>query len=297
MTIAACYVSPEGVVLGADSTTTYFTADGPHYYNHAQKIFELGEDGTLGVVTWGLGGLHLISHRTLFAHLADDLAANPPADVQDAATRWADLFWSVYSDPNSGIAAAIAQFRTLDAKPAYDSATPNPAGRTADEESVFRQLSLHLVAGFCIAGHVLPDRVPTAFEVIFTPQLNAAPTPVLKVPGYWFWGAPNMIQRMFFACDDQFKDTILASGKWTGTRAELDALALSQSLSHPTIPIREAIDFVHSCIYGTIKALKFSFQSQICGGPIELAVITTDRRYRWVRHKPWDAAINEGDLS
>jgi hypothetical protein len=63
-----------------------------------------------------------------------------------------------------------------------------------------------------------------------------------------------------------------------------------------TIPIREAIDFIHACIYSTIKALKFSSLSQICGGPIELAAITTDRSFRWVRHKQWDAAIREDDI-
>ena len=54
------------------------------------------------------------------------------------------------------------------------------------------------------------------------------------------------------------------------------------------------IDFVHACIASTIKAMKFSNLAQICGGPIEIAVITTDRRFRWVRHKEWDAAISEG---
>jgi hypothetical protein len=61
------------------------------------------------------------------------------------------------------------------------------------------------------------------------------------------------------------------------------------------LPIRDAVDFVHACIYSTIKALKFSNFSQICGGPIEIATITTDRQFRWVRHKPWDAALTEGD--
>jgi hypothetical protein len=62
------------------------------------------------------------------------------------------------------------------------------------------------------------------------------------------------------------------------------------------LPIREAIDFVHACVSSTIKAMKFSTSlAQICGGPIEIAVITTDRRFRWVRHKDWDVAIAEGD--
>jgi hypothetical protein len=56
VTIAACYVSPKGIVLGADSTTTYTVTGGAHYLNHSQKLFEIGKDGTLGIVTWGLGG-------------------------------------------------------------------------------------------------------------------------------------------------------------------------------------------------------------------------------------------------
>jgi hypothetical protein len=28
-----------------------------------------------------------------------------------------------------------------------------------------------------------------------------------------------------------------------------------------------------------------------CGGPIEIAVISTDRRFRWVRHKNFGAAL------
>jgi hypothetical protein len=47
MTIAVCYLSPEGFVVGSDSTTTYGSSHGPHYFNHAQKIFEIGENSSL----------------------------------------------------------------------------------------------------------------------------------------------------------------------------------------------------------------------------------------------------------
>jgi len=48
---------------------------------------------------------------------------------------------------------------------------------------------------------------------------------------------------------------------------------------------------------GTInKAMKFSHMAPVCGGPVEIAVITTDRKFRWVRHKKFDAAIGEGGL-
>jgi hypothetical protein len=87
----------------------------------------------------------------------------------------------------------------------------------------------------------------------------------------------------------------MASQQWTGTRAELDTLVSKHALGHPMLPIRDAIDFVHACVSITIKAFKFSSLSQICGGPIEIAVITTDRKFGWVRHKAWDAAIIEGE--
>ena len=71
MTIAMCYLSPEGVVLGADSTASHTNADGLfHYFNHNQKVFEIGEDSTLGMLTWGFGGLLEVSYRTLIANVA-----------------------------------------------------------------------------------------------------------------------------------------------------------------------------------------------------------------------------------
>ena len=68
---------------------------------------------------------------------------------------------------------------------------------------------------------------------------------------------------------------------------------LSTSCAPPgVLPIREAIDWVHASIYTTIKGIKFSRFDPVCGGPIEVAVITTDRRFRWVRHKGLDAAMS-----
>lgn len=60
------------------------------------------------------------------------------------------------------------------------------------------------------------------------------------------------------------------------------------------VPIREAIDWVYASIYTTIKTMKFSHMAPVCGGPVEIAVITTDRLFRWVRHKRFDTAISEG---
>src|SRR5438105_14593783 len=93
-----CYMSPEGVVLGADSTSSVFLEpSGFHFYNHNQKIFQIGESSSLGALTWGLGGLGTISHRSLLADLADDVATTPARTVEEVAHRWATRFVAAWS--------------------------------------------------------------------------------------------------------------------------------------------------------------------------------------------------------
>ena len=133
---------------------------------------------------------------------------------------------------------------------------------------------------------------PEAYEITFSP-LQTGPTQpeVLSIGSAKFWGCPNIIYRLIFGVDFGILDAIMNSGKWTGTPDELFALIMPFRLAQPLdLPIREAIYWVYTSIYTTSQALKFSHLSPVCGGPVEVAVITTDRPFRWVRHKKLDAA-------
>lgn len=282
-------------MLGADSTTTYSLDEGNHYFNHAQKLFEIGEESTLGIVTWGLGSLVDQSYRTLVANLADQFIKALPATVEAAANAWIDLFWDAYRN-SAVVGPALQEVQLLDKKASHDPANPGAIGmRSEAEEKQYNVLRSTLVVGFCIAGYVPTDRTPHAFEIIFDP-LGTKPAPVAIVGTQRFWGAPNMINRLLIGMDDPLFDSIMNSGHWNGTNTDLLAIVQQHAISHPILPIRDAIDFTHACITSTIKALKFSNFSQICGGPVEIALITTDRKFRWVRHKPWDTAITEGAI-
>jgi hypothetical protein len=291
VTIAACFVTPEGVVFGADSTASAMLKDGFHYFNNNQKVFEIGEPGkgTLGIVTSGLGGLGSLSHRTVIAQFHDGLVRKPAKNVKEVAEQWTDLVWAQYSPM-----PLLHKCQDLNTKTPYDAIAnpPDPTARTKAEEEEFEQLKRGLVLVFFIGGYVFPSRIPEAFSINFDP-LAGKPTP-LQFNSWNFSGAPNMIKRLVFGCDDELRKDILVSGKWNGSPQDLDALLAKHQLSTVLPPIRDAIDFVHACIASTIKAIKFSSLTQICGGPIEIAVITTDRTFRWVRHKEWDAAITEG---
>jgi hypothetical protein len=185
MTIAACYVSQKGIVLGADSTASYSSPIGFHYYNHNQKLFEIGESGTLGVVTWGLSGLGSQSYRTLFALLADGLDTKSASSVSEVVDRWVHLFWNAYQNcPEIG--PLIARCKDLSAKPQYVSGTGQPGVRTKEEEDEFQNLKWNLGVGFCIGGYVRQDRQPAAFSVFFDP-LGSKPAPERLNRGYKFW--------------------------------------------------------------------------------------------------------------
>jgi hypothetical protein len=162
VTIAACYVTPEGVVLGADSTTSAMLAGGFHYFNYSQKVFEIGNpgEGTLGIVTWGLAGIDTHSFRTLLALLHDGFKGNRPKTVQEVASRWIDQIWKLY-EPRT------TRCKALNAKEAYDPLTvpADPAARTKQEEDEFTQLKRGLVLGFFLGGHVPATRTPQAFSI------------------------------------------------------------------------------------------------------------------------------------
>jgi hypothetical protein len=292
MTIAACYLSAEGVVFGADSTTTmYVSGRGPdadgaeHHYNFAQKIFQVGENSTLGMTMWGLGNLRNLSYRTMIAQFADSLLGQGAPSMGEVADRWNQFFWSAYS---AELAPVLQRAQALHNQPS----------RTPEEEGELSFLTQAFSGGFCIGGYLMNDRTPRAFEVLFHPLMtNPATVTPLAIGSTRFWGCPNLINRLIFGLDESVLLAIMRSGLWSGTEQQFFDLLMPHCLGQPfDLPIREAIDWLHASIYTTIKIMKFSHMAPVCGGPVEVAVITTDRRFRWVRHKGFDSAIGEGGL-
>ncbi len=108
-------------------------------------------------------------------------------------------------------------------------------------------------------------------------------------------GEPEYAHRLFRGIDSRVRDAILGSSHWQGTQDDLDQLLTRYALRSPVPPIRDAIDQVFAAVYTTIKAIKFSDRLQTVGGGIEVAVITTDRPFRWARHKTFESAIKDGE--
>jgi hypothetical protein len=286
MTIASCLILPEGVVFGVDSTTSAESDDGYHYLNHSQKLFEVGEDGTLAIMTWGLSYFRSTSYRTLIAYLSDEFKKSPPENVEDAANQWLKKVWDSYQGV---FKEEIQEFRNLESRQ-MASATTVSDFRSEEDDRRYLQLKDDLHVGFCIGGYCLPSREPQAYWFEIDPSRRSPGSPN-KVIEMIFKGQPSLFQRLYDGFDFQAREAIKHSPFWTGASRDLDDILDKEALVLPEMTVRDGIDFVHFSIYATIKALKFSTKGQVCGGPIELAVITTDRKFRWVRHKTWDSAV------
>lgn len=281
VTIAACFVTGEGVVLGADSTTSTVAAANPaaprqivSHVDHAQKLFELGADSTIGVVTWGLASIEGTSIRTVLAEFDDDIRNNPPADFSALANRWASSFWTLYSQQ-----PIVQQHKLL-----------VNAGTLAGP--IRQAAKVQLQAGFGLGGR-WGTRAPQACEVTFDPEGTTPPSPSsIQIGDARFWGFPNIVSRLINGFDPDLGSLVQASGKWSGTNDELQALLRQKALPiTPNLGVRDAIDVVHTLLSMTVRVIRFTGLPPICGGSIETAVITTDRPFRWVTHKPLNSAL------
>lgn len=266
MTIAAAYLVSDGVVFGADSSTTVKinTPQGGgvvQLLQHAQKVFEVGDDSRFGLSTWGAGSIGPLSHRTIVSRLADKI------------------------DNNKASVAEAAQELTKIVHP----------------EVIKYGVDF---VGYYLGGWDEVNHLPACFII----EINKDKSEIkpLGLGQCIFSGNPIFFSRVFFGFDQQLRELLnkelqqALSGKINAT--EFDSLynTAFQKVSAPLmtagfqdLPIREAIDFVYSYLHITVKAEKFKFGPPTCGGPIEVGFVSTDRKFRWVKHKPFYSAIEE----
>ena len=266
MTIAAAYLVSEGVVFGADSSTTVsvLTPGGRsavlQVLSHAQKLFEVGENSRLGVCTWGAGCVGDISHRTIIARLADEIGED--ITVLDAANVLSNIV--------------------------------EPLVKKAGVEFV----------GYYLGGWDPKTHEPACCKIEVRQKGKEIETLALGLCS--FSGNPNFFTRVFRGFDPQLIENLreeirrlLPPASVPDTFDEIFQQAFEKAsiplvaAGYKNLPIREAIDFVHAYLHITIKATKFKFGAPGCGGPIEIGFISTDRHFRWVRHKSFSSAILE----
>jgi hypothetical protein len=157
--------------------------------------------------------------------------------------------------------------------------------------------------GYFIGG-ADPDHVPRCFRLVSKPDRSFDVEP-LAIGEYRFDGKPEFYNRVFFGFSAELPEALLTALRVRypqGLPANFDEQFVESFIQVASplrvagfrdLPIREAIDFVHTYIHITIKAFKFRFGPPLCGGPIEVGFVTTDRPFRWACHKRFGTAAFE----
>jgi hypothetical protein len=191
MTLASCLVLPEGGIFGVDSTASTDLTYGYHYLNYNQKLFEVGEDSTFGILTWGLSYFRDVSYRTLIGYLADEFSEAFPSSVFVAANQWMIKAWGAYQE---AFKDEIAECRELEKKQ-QESAQKVSDDRSVEDDRRYLELKDDIAVGFCLGGYCPPDRTPHAFSFEFDPTLRSPPSPK-PVVGELFEGQRKFVKRI-----------------------------------------------------------------------------------------------------
>lgn len=277
MTIAAAYLTSDGVVLGADSTSTISvkvpgaeTGEAVvQLLNHAQKVFEVGLGGRFGVCTYGTGHVKGVSQRTLVARLADRVDDGKTTVQGAVAVLQEEVQRAMSGPPGGGVSAGVL--------------------------------------GYYLGGWNPGSHEPGCAQLEFAPDGSVAVNRALVFGEASFSGSHIFFSRVFHGFDPRLPEMLYGQlrqmdGMPNDYRERFEAAfnAVAPQLQaggYRDLPIREAVDFVHSYLHVTIKASKFAFGPPVAGGPIEIGFITADRRFRWACHKSHSSAIWEQEAT
>lgn len=259
----------DGIVMAADSATTFYSTDGRpgQIYEHANKIVNLVKGLPIGVMTCGSGGVGNASIATLLKDLRDNLTEPAGATELLAADSYT----------MEEVATRVHRFFSEKAR-----------------EANFKADLLLRVCGYS-AGRPLPE----IWQVRILAGTTEAPTSIQAESGIGLlWnGEMEPLDRLILGLGSRFQEEATALGLVDpGDTATSDKLIakLFETLILPAAPIQDAIDLARFMVETTKGFIRFAVaRSKTVGGPVEIAAITKHEGFKWVQRKHfYDGNVN-----
>ena len=293
MTIAVSVKVGEGLVMAADSTSSFFIEDVlAQSYHHARKLLQLA-DYPVGILTYGLGNIAGRNLESLVAEFEQRLvpyASGTPYTVHEVAQNLYQFILTKYEAtfPPPALLPLGANPEAEHGAEARQPALPDAPGPEPEMPSEARP-----ALGVVVGGYSRDDFFPDQFEFLipFGPPTEIWPDPLENRQqfGVRWWGQTAPIQRLYLGCDLRAVDWFRENGV-----SEEDAFdyyrQLRDRLMWPIIyegmPIQDAIDLAVYLVNVTIGHSRFAVGPPVCGGHIDVATITS-RGFRWIRRKEW----------
>jgi hypothetical protein len=265
MTICVSVKVGEGLVLAADSAVVlegiFNTPVGPQQgilqnFEFANKVTHF-KDYPIGVLNWGLGSINARSIQSLimeFEYSYQSINDNTNYTVKQIADNLLDFIKTRYD----------AGFPT-DPKP-----------------------NLGILVGGYSANHFFPEKYVYEFPISkeFSLVRPDRPDGTPDFGANWF-GMTDALIRLVLGFDPNAINELVNRGvnKAIVEQWVKDGVA-SLPLIFDGMPLQDAIDFAEYAIQVVIGRFRFGLGPPLCGGDIDIAVITPNA-FRWARRKQW----------
>jgi hypothetical protein len=262
MTVALSVVTPDGIVLAADSRTTYGIPKAPTRVlsDHTHKIFQIG---SCGIATYGFA---FVQKRSVASHVLDfEREINAGSNCRDP----------------EALGKALGDFMAPRLEDHFSQVPTERPPAGAD------------VLGFLVAGFA--DGDGSVFDVYLPSNSTIKRSSVADNPGASWRGQTDVIRRLVKGVD---RDLLEVISQEDGKHDALTALAPTLDSMEYLIPfhamnLQDAVDFAVFLIRTTIDTQRFTYGIHRLpgswpgvGGPIEIAVITERAGFRWLQQTP-----------
>jgi hypothetical protein len=277
MTICISVKVSEGLVLAADSTATIMgwigTPGGEpgilKTYDHARKLSHI-KDYPIGTLSWGT---YLIGARSIES-LINEYEYSLPSVVEETEKRKRSRKAAVA--PFSFNVREIADGLFQHIKKYYD----------AEFQASKDKPDLGILLSGYSSGQYFPEQwifsLPKSTELTgIRPDENGKP-----VFGADWFGLTDAIVRLHHGRDDRMIKKVAEKFKVP----EQEIFDLAKELEYPVffngMPLQDAIDYATYMVNVEIGRFRFVIGAPLCGGEIDLAVITPSA-FTWVDRKTW----------
>ena len=264
MSICVSVKVGEGLVLAADSASTIEGQIGNNppgilkTYEHARKLCQV-KDYPVGVMSWGAGVLGARTMESLVAEFANN---RPRLSELDS------LSVKVLSDE-------LYDFIKQRHLEEFPQAPTQPQGPGA--------------LGIYVGGFSTDAFFPETYVGLLPIEAelhNARPDREEGKPtfGANWYGQTDAIIRWHLGFAPELRGALLSQKEWT----EPEVREFLQGFQYPVLfdgmPLQDAVELAEFLVYLVIQRFRFVVGAPLCGGAIEVAVLTPGR-FTWVRRR------------
>ena len=268
MTIVVTVKVTDGLVLAADSASTFYVPTGvalvTKIYNHANKIFNLRKVWPVGAMVYGAGGIGASSVETL----SKDLRRRFSDEKDDAYY----LHKKTYTIEDVAKKARQFLFEETYRKTYGDEPQPN------------------FNMGYRVAA-ILQMLICQKFGILIT-RGNCDPPYQVQAQdefGLRWAGETEALDRLILGVTPALMNWFIQKGLVQAADSNTLYLEVVNHLSGPLVlpamPIQDAINLARFAVETAAGYAKYRMRHEWIGGPIELAAITKHEGFKWVARK------------